>query len=411
MKYCIKCGKEIDDNAKFCSQCGTSVPEQPTVEKNSNEEIRYYNLGEKKKGFAFAQKHTEPSKKRIEPEIRLDETKGHSNLNVSKSKNKGCLIVLAWVFFLPIMLIITIAKSKKLSKIVKAILIGIVVLVTIMAFAISNETKEKEAEALYNDINTSVKNEDYIQAGEQIDEFLDNYSDSEHASEMQKTLEEIQPKIDQAKEEEKAVREKEEKEAKIKKEEQNNIDLLTENTGLTKTEAEQVLADLRSVGVKSLTSCEKALGSGVDDLQSFRVEADGKTLILTIEKRKTYYIGYGSVDLYDATKGGVINQVTDYGINSVDAITYMSAAEDYIKQILKSPSTAEFPGQILEADQWSVGRYKNIVQVQSYVDSQNGFGAMIRSNFVVQMAYDTSSCLYINFDGEDVYGTYSKMSN
>ena len=26
--YCLKCGKELDDNAKFCSQCGTLVEEE-----------------------------------------------------------------------------------------------------------------------------------------------------------------------------------------------------------------------------------------------------------------------------------------------------------------------------------------------------------------------------------------------
>ena len=30
MGKCSKCGKEIDDNAKFCTNCGNSVQQEPT---------------------------------------------------------------------------------------------------------------------------------------------------------------------------------------------------------------------------------------------------------------------------------------------------------------------------------------------------------------------------------------------
>jgi len=65
-------------------------------------------------------------------------------------------------------------------------------------------------------------------------------------------------------------------------------------------------------------------------------------------------------------------------------------AEDFIKQRLKSPSTAEFPGTFEKDDHITDlggGEYK----IRSWVDSQNGFGAMIRSQW---------SCKIIFADGK-----------
>lgn len=69
-----------------------------------------------------------------------------------------------------------------------------------------------------------------------------------------------------------------------------------------------------------------------------------------------------------------------------------SYAEDFVKKKLKSPSTAEFPGTV-EKDkhikELGDGKYK----IDSWVDSQNSYGAQIRTNF---------SCT-ITFEGDNVY--------
>ena len=65
-------------------------------------------------------------------------------------------------------------------------------------------------------------------------------------------------------------------------------------------------------------------------------------------------------------------------------------AEDFIEQRLKSPSTAEFPG-VSEKDGHITNLGGGEYQINSWVDSQNGFGAMIRSNW---------SCKIIFIDGK-----------
>jgi len=82
-------------------------------------------------------------------------------------------------------------------------------------------------------------------------------------------------------------------------------------------------------------------------------------------------------------------------------------AMDYVRAVLKAPSTAVFPDGMFDGDQWRYGKHGNVVTVQSYVDAQNSFGAMLRNNFTVQMTYDTQALLYINLGGQ-VYGILQK---
>jgi hypothetical protein len=57
---------------------------------------------------------------------------------------------------------------------------------------------------------------------------------------------------------------------------------------------------------------------------------------------------------------------------------------DFVKQRLKSPSTADFP--YLGTPTWKTG---NTYAVKSYVDSQNSFGVMVRSNWTCKIKYVT----------------------
>lgn len=61
-------------------------------------------------------------------------------------------------------------------------------------------------------------------------------------------------------------------------------------------------------------------------------------------------------------------------------------AQDFVEQRLRSPASAKFP--------WSdehrvvkVPDQPNVWRINSYVDSQNGFGAMIRSRWYCELEY------------------------
>jgi len=74
---------------------------------------------------------------------------------------------------------------------------------------------------------------------------------------------------------------------------------------------------------------------------------------------------------------------------SSDNISVWVEAEDIVKDNLKSPSTADFPasGNINEID-------NNTFKVNSYVDSENSFGAKIRSDFSVTIIKDGDNYSY-----------------
>ncbi|KND51237.1 MAG: hypothetical protein ABA06_02915 [Parcubacteria bacterium C7867-001] len=77
-------------------------------------------------------------------------------------------------------------------------------------------------------------------------------------------------------------------------------------------------------------------------------------------------------------------------------------AQAIVKKALKSPSTAKFPSSS-EAKISRAG--ENIFNVESYVDSQNSFGAMIRSDWSVMFEYvgDQLDIYAISIDGETIY--------
>lgn len=50
MKYCIHCGKEIDDDANFCPFCGQSCDNQINYEYNIQQEV----VSDKKSGLKLA---------------------------------------------------------------------------------------------------------------------------------------------------------------------------------------------------------------------------------------------------------------------------------------------------------------------------------------------------------------------
>ncbi len=75
---------------------------------------------------------------------------------------------------------------------------------------------------------------------------------------------------------------------------------------------------------------------------------------------------------------------------------YQYKCKEVMNEILVSPSTAKYPN-IYE---WAIFKNNEGIVVQSYVDSQNGFGAEIRSDFQFLIKYDNIISLIIN--GEEM---------
>ena len=82
--------------------------------------------------------------------------------------------------------------------------------------------------------------------------------------------------------------------------------------------------------------------------------------------------------------GSSSDSSSDTETNKMLAYNY---AENFVKQRLKSPSTAEFP-RLFEKAEHIIELGNDEYLIQSWVDSQNGFGAMIRSNFSCKIIFE-----------------------
>lgn len=90
--------------------------------------------------------------------------------------------------------------------------------------------------------------------------------------------------------------------------------------------------------------------------------------------------------------GELLDNINNYVMTDDEEIQYQNATERMVKSVLVAPSTAEFCG-ILE---YRFGKNNDIITVQGYVDSQNAFGAMLRSDFQAQFEGSTPISLIID---------------
>ena len=134
-------------------------------------------------------------------------------------------------------------------------------------------------------------------------------------------------------------------------------------------EADEVLDEYEGVGSKG-----------------YRVKANfsqNNNIILYVSSdNKIICIRWADKDFY--RDGKVLLNFNDYLISWDEKNEYNIDAQERIKSLLKSPSTAKFPS----INDWKFGKDNGIVIVQAYVDSENSFGAKLRSEF--QIKYDSN---------------------
>ena len=147
-----------------------------------------------------------------------------------------------------------------------------------------------------------------------------------------------------------------------------------------------------------LTACE-ATGMKTNDISGFALAddwANGKRysfnysdysfLVYMNQDGTINGINSGQVKFYE--NGAAVINVNDKLISSEQRSWLITAAQMDVENSLKSPKSAGFPGAVLDADKWSISRDGTTFTVTSYVDAQNSFGAMIRSNFQVTYEWD-----------------------
>lgn len=151
--------------------------------------------------------------------------------------------------------------------------------------------------------------------------------------------------------------------------------------------------------------------SSVGDIL-FIIYADGYSLKVSVDNDGIYSIRCGSFELYNGSE--VFMTKIDLKNRDVDhMIEYYIMAQDIVTQSLNYPLTADFPFSA-SSNETYIGRNKDLIVVQSYVDAKNAFGVDIRSKFTVQFKVidvDTFnySVVYVNIDGQEI-GEYIDLA-
>lgn len=185
---------------------------------------------------------------------------------------------------------------------------------------------------------------------------------------------------------------------------QGDIDKITKATSLTSAESLKVVKILKSVGITSIDSIANKIDLGKGSI-GYSVNDNFVLILINNRVANISIVGRG-ITLYD---GGVKGQAKDYTISDSEAIEYAQYSEECVKSVLKAPSTAKFAGYVLHLSEYPMIKNKNIVQVSSYVDSQNSFGAMLRDNYIMQINLTTNKCSYLQLGNKRLYGTYKKI--
>lgn len=140
-------------------------------------------------------------------------------------------------------------------------------------------------------------------------------------------------------------------------------------------------------------------GNRGENTKAFRVTTEfsnGFVMVYANSDDTIYSIRYMDKDYY--LKGKVLGNVKDNTITRNEADNYRRNVELRVKEILKAPSTAKFPG----LDEWGFDKKDGIVTIQGYVDSQNSFGAMLRNKFQVKYNEKEERMTSFIFDGEEL---------
>lgn len=148
---------------------------------------------------------------------------------------------------------------------------------------------------------------------------------------------------------------------------------------------------------------------GPNDVGNTNYDFESNEYDFTVTARDEVYRVFqpnGGATFYeDGEVKHTISDIENRKIDSMARIQYYDIAKEIVKANLKSPKSADFPTLMFSSSDIAMQRNGDMVAVQSYVDSQNSFGAMVRSKWTVEfLVIDMDSfsyqTIYINIDGK-----------
>lgn len=168
--------------------------------------------------------------------------------------------------------------------------------------------------------------------------------------------------------------------------------------GITSEETAPIISVFESVGLgefQIFVHDELLDNAHFDGEKGYRLTTkDAANIIVYLNNDNTVYlIKYADNILYSENEAKA--NLKDYILTLVDKSRLQTQSEEAIKKLLKAPSTAKFPN----INSWNMWIEGETTIIQGYVDAQNGFGALIRSDFQFKIKNNTVTSLI--FDGKE----------
>lgn len=172
-------------------------------------------------------------------------------------------------------------------------------------------------------------------------------------------------------------------------------------TETTPEQADAILNILKQCGVDNITSIvpdEMLNDMHEEGEKGYRLSANGiNNIILYLKSDKTVNkVRYADNELY--SNGTIHSTLKDYTFTLDEKSNLKTSCQEAIKSILKSPSTAKFPN----ITEWKFAKQNGQIIIQSYVDSQNSFGAELRSQFQFILDANDYTIKSLIFDGKEM---------
>lgn len=181
----------------------------------------------------------------------------------------------------------------------------------------------------------------------------------------------------------------------------SNTDKLQDIRQLTDEQRSQVREALDACDVKNIKVLQyeefldDAKGEGS---KGYRISTDdANNIMLYLNADGTVNcVRYADRDLYADQE--MKKKLSDFILTTNEKYDLIFRAEEAVKSVLTSPKSAEFP----PLQEWVLKKDPDTkkITIQSYVDSQNAFGAMLRSEF--QIVLNGTSVESFVFAGEKI---------
>ncbi|MCQ2602052.1 MAG: hypothetical protein MJ184_11895 [Treponema sp.] len=182
-----------------------------------------------------------------------------------------------------------------------------------------------------------------------------------------------------------------------------------ERFGISETDFAELNTVFEKCGFSKITKVEK--GDTLDDgTTSYYIEMEdvepNKVISAGVTEGNTIFV-YLTEDNKLSEILVNFNPVYKNGkvLNKIEAFTKLSIeekstceliCENTITKFLKSPSTARF----CKYDEYRWRKEEGIIKAQGYVDSQNGFGAMVRTNYLLTYDCVKHKAISLNINGK-----------